>query len=453
MLELADHLVIDPTLLGTIPNLHMGSGETVSALLLQGGDPAVLAGSVHDRLRELGLAPRELAWFQNLSVTAEHIERFWRYVEDHRATHGELDALLTGDRRAGPAAVAKWTEHEAETKPAPLASSSTAPIGQEQDRAQHFSSTTSGPAASTPLPGPNDSLPSALLDLAKQLRPVDGEDRTGLADADLFQGSSPAARGNRLESFRAAVIRAEATTDVDERAARIASDIKASQYFTDGNTRTATAAVFATYAAAGIGLDATPLEVFAAIGEAEVNAAFDLTNWLRERRNDEDGPAALPSIADLERINTMAGQLAAAEAALQRIGGTGAPTSATIRRSRRRTATRTSWASCSKTRRPTTTCGRSARRSNGRSDSSVPGQGSLPGHGGAAARTGERGRDPRRGDRAPHGSARAGRMTGTTISTTDDEEEERHQWQSRRRRAVPPTAPAGPGRRRPGRRR
>lgn len=66
MLELADHLVIDPTLLGTIPNLHMGSGETVSALLLQGGDPAVLAGSVHDRLRELGLAPRELAWFQNL---------------------------------------------------------------------------------------------------------------------------------------------------------------------------------------------------------------------------------------------------------------------------------------------------------------------------------------------------------------------------------------------------
>lgn len=321
MLELADHLVIDPTLLGTIPNLHMGSGETVSALLLQGGDPAVLAGSVHDRLRELGLAPRELAWFQNLSVTAEHIERFWQYVEDHRATHGELDALLTGDRRAGPAAVAKWTEHEVGTKPAPLASSSTAPIGQEQDRAHHFSSTTSGPAASTPLPGPNDSLPSALLDLAKQLRPVDGEDRTGLADADLFQGSSPAARGNRLESFRAAVIRAEATTDVDERAARIASDIKASQYFTDGNTRTATSAVFATYAAAGIGLDATPLEVFAAIGEAEVNAAFDLTNWLRERRNDEDGPAELPSIADLERINTMAGQLAAAEAALQRIGG------------------------------------------------------------------------------------------------------------------------------------
>ncbi|MEU2836910.1 hypothetical protein ABZ776_07345 [Streptomyces sp. NPDC007076] len=323
VLELADHLVIDPTLLGTIPNLHMGSGETVSALLLQGGDPAVLAGSVHDRLRELGLAPRELAWFQNLSVTAEHIERFWRYVEDHRATHGELDALLTGDRRAGPAAVAKWTEHEAGTTPAPapLASSSTAPIGQEQDRAQHFSSTTSGQAASTPLPGPNDSLPSALLDLAKQLRPVDGEDRTGLADADLFQGSSPAARGNRLESFRTAVIRAEATTDVDERAARIASDIKASQYFTDGNTRTATSAVFATYAAAGIGLDATPLEVFAAIGEAEVNAAFDLTNWLRERRNDEDGPAELPSIADLERINTMAGQLAAAEAALQRIGG------------------------------------------------------------------------------------------------------------------------------------
>ncbi|WP_406011879.1 hypothetical protein OG520_01560 [Streptomyces sp. NBC_00984] len=329
VLALADHLGIDPTLLSTIPNLVTGSRWTVSALLLEGYDPADYAGSVYDSLKELDLEPHELAWFQGHTVTAEDIGRFWQYVEDHRATDKDLDALLTGDPQAGPVAVRKWAEHEAEatslsapseSAPAPLKSSSVPPFGQTQDRA-HPSSTVSGPPEAAPLPGHGDSLPGTLLALAKQLRSASAEDRTGLADADLFQGDSPIARNSRLTAFRNAVTSAAATTDVDERAARIASDIKSSQYFTDGNTRTATSAVFATYAAVGAGLEATALEVFAAIGEAEVNGDFDLAKWLRERRKDKDGPAVVPSVADLEQINTMAGQLAAADAALQRIVG------------------------------------------------------------------------------------------------------------------------------------
>ncbi|GGV85711.1 hypothetical protein GCM10015535_32800 [Streptomyces gelaticus] len=50
-----------------------------------------------------------------------------------------------------------------------------------------------------------------------------------------------------------------------------------------------------TYAAAGAGLEAAPLEVFAALGEVEVKEGSDLADCLRERRRDGDGPAAVIS--------------------------------------------------------------------------------------------------------------------------------------------------------------
>ncbi|WP_217146100.1 EndoU domain-containing protein [Streptomyces sp. AC627_RSS907] len=131
VLEIADRLGIDPKLFGTIPNLVVGNGWTLGGLLWH-GDPAVSADLVRQRLDGLGLDPRELAWFheltvtaedmahlvvtavdtKNLMVTAEDIERFWDYVADHHTTDEDLAALHAGDRDAGPAAVRKWVEHE-----------------------------------------------------------------------------------------------------------------------------------------------------------------------------------------------------------------------------------------------------------------------------------------------------------------------------------------------------
>ncbi|MGW1408371.1 WXG100-like domain-containing protein [Streptomyces sp. NPDC002403] len=319
VLAMADVLNIAPHLLTRIPQLSVPGRGTVSTLLWN-GNPFSDAELVRQRLAELELAPGELAWFQDSVVTDKDITDFWSYVEEHRTSDSELAELWDGNREAGPAAVRKWVAHkEAATQGA----TSEPPMTQETESRSataNHSSSVNGPPGTEPPSEQGEALPDTLLALAKQLSSSSAVDRTGLADADLFQGTSPAARDTRMTAFRKAMLQAGTTVDVDERAARIASDIKSNQYFTDGNTRTATAAVFTTYSAAGAGLGATPLEVFAAIGEAEVNPHFDLTQWLRERHTD-DGPVTVPSVAELEEISVVAGQLAAVAAGFQRIDG------------------------------------------------------------------------------------------------------------------------------------
>ncbi|MEV8455033.1 hypothetical protein AB0467_07580 [Streptomyces sp. NPDC052095] len=320
LLQVADALNIDPHLLPRISELVLADGQNFRDTLWNGADPFFVAEAVRVHLGELGLDPRELSWFQNLSVTKENVTAFWDYAEQHRDEHTVLAALLDGDREKGPEAVQKWTEHEG---PKQRGAATAAPTPQEpqgQNAMAHHASAPNGPLVTEPSPGQDEALPDTLLALAKQLSSAGAGDRTGLADAELFQGSTPLARETKLAAFRGMIDRTGAVTDLDERAARIASDIKSSQYFTDGNTRTATTAVFLTYAAAGAGLGAKPLEVFAAIGEAEVNPRFDLTEWLREHRTD-DRPATVPSLEALERISVVAGQLAVMEIELQRIGG------------------------------------------------------------------------------------------------------------------------------------
>ncbi|MGW1428007.1 WXG100-like domain-containing protein [Streptomyces sp. NPDC002431] len=320
VLQVADALNIDPHLVPSLSELVLTDRETFRDLLWDGADPFAVAGLVIGRLDGLGLDPDELAWFQGLSVTQESVTGFWEYVAEHRDTDPDLAALLTGDRQKGPEAVRKWVAHHGMEPPATTTAPATQQEPQGQNAMAHHASAPNGPPVTGPHTGQGDPLPDTLLALAKQLSSAGVGDRTGLADAELFQGSTPVAREAKLSTFRGMVDQAGTVTDLDERAARIASDIKSSQYFTDGNTRTATTAVFLTYAAAGAGLGATPLEVFAAIGEAEVNPRFDLTEWLREHRTD-DGPATVPSPAELERISVVAGQLAFMERELQRIGG------------------------------------------------------------------------------------------------------------------------------------
>ncbi|MFJ6016294.1 hypothetical protein [Streptomyces sp. NPDC092952] len=320
LLQVADVLNIDPHLLPRMAELVLADGRNFRDTLWSGADPFPVAEAVRVHLGELRLGPRELSWFQGLSVTKENVTAFWDYVEQHRDEDTDLAALLDGDREKGPAAVRKWTEHEGTEPRGATTAPPTSQEPQEQNAMAHHASAPNGPPVTEPRPGQEGALPDTLLALAKQLSSAGAGDRTGLADAELFQGSTPVARETRLSAFRSMIDRAGAVTDLDERAARIASDIKSSQYFTDGNTRTATTAVFLTYAAAGAGLGATPLEVFAAIGEAEVNPRFDLAEWLSEHRTD-DGPATVPSLEALERISVVAGQLAVMEIELQRIGG------------------------------------------------------------------------------------------------------------------------------------
>ncbi|MFB6817592.1 hypothetical protein ACFCV8_23900 [Streptomyces sp. NPDC056347] len=321
VLALSDGLGISPDILPVIAQLIVAEELTVSDLLRTAA-PLDIADGVWRLLDNLGLDPRELAWFGNLMMAEEHIRGFWEYVTAHRTSDADLMALWEGNREAGPAAAQKWIEYMEELYAAEEQPPAAPEAEQQHDMAYH-SSVVNDPRGSAPLPVPEKTLPDTLLDLAKQLSSASAENRTDLADPDLFQGSSPAARDARMAAFRNAMLQAQTTTvDVDERAAHIASDIKSNQYFTDGNTRTATAAVFTTYAAAGAGagLDATPLEVFAAIAEAEVNPHFDLTEWLRERHTD-DGPATVPSVAELEEISVVAGQLAYVAAGFQRIEG------------------------------------------------------------------------------------------------------------------------------------
>ncbi|MFF2012916.1 hypothetical protein ACFVWY_28095 [Streptomyces sp. NPDC058195] len=322
VLGMADTLGIDPRLLARIPELAIPGRGTVSKLVWH-GNPFYDAELVRQSLAELRLVPGDLAWFQDLVMTDRDIRDFWSYVEEHRANDTELAGLWDGDRQKGPAAALKWAVDRAVEKKGFASRPPTAREGEPSDGAARHSSAVNGPPGAEP-PGTRPPsaqgtpLPDTLLALTRQLSTTSADDRTGLADADLFQGAGPAARDMRLGAFRTAVIQAETIVDVDERAAHIASDIKANQYLTDGNTRTATAAVFTTYATAGTGLAATPLEVFAAIGEAEVNPRFNLTEWLRERHTD-DGPATVPSVADLEDISVVAGQLAVMDAEFQRI--------------------------------------------------------------------------------------------------------------------------------------
>ncbi|MER6104891.1 hypothetical protein ABT115_21840 [Streptomyces sp. NPDC001832] len=320
VLGVADALNIDPHLLPSISELVMDDGRILRDVLWNSDEPFGVADLVRKRLDALRLAPDELSWFQGMLVTEERIGKFWDYVEEHRTSDADLTALLAGNRQTGPAAVRKWVEHEGAATHGPATAPPATQETEQRNSMVFHSSTVNDPPGAPPVPGQGAPLPDILLALTKQLSSTSAEDRTGLADADLFQGASPAARDTRMAAFRKAMFQAETTADVDERAARIASDIKSNQYFTDGNTRTATAAVFTTYAAAGAGLGASPLEVFAAIGEAEVNPRFDLAEWLRERHTD-DGPATVPSVAELEEINVVAGQLAAAAAGFQRIDG------------------------------------------------------------------------------------------------------------------------------------
>lgn len=162
-----------------------------------------------------------------------------------------------------------------------------------------------------------------LLAVAKGVTSAGGTTFAGGDEADLFQGDDANQRQRTMRAFRTAVERAEKIEGTAERAAHLAADIKSSQYLRDGNTRTSTAAVFAVYKAAGQRLDASPLQVFAAIGQNE-QQAFDLAGWLRGHESEGgtgDTEASVPGLEDLEGISRQAGVLATAHEQLMRVLG------------------------------------------------------------------------------------------------------------------------------------
>jgi hypothetical protein len=104
--------------------------------------------------------------------------------------------------------------------------------------------------------------------------------------------------------FRTAIQTASALGTPHEQAASLANAIKSNQYFQDGNTRVATAAVFHIFREAGNKkLKVSPLQVLAAIGVHEIDNSFDFSAWIDNSSEDSETPQEVPSGDELNGIH------------------------------------------------------------------------------------------------------------------------------------------------------